>query len=98
MPASRRKTTAGGTLQESMKHLEHSVDRLTRNVEQELSFGRSLLVMFCKGIMSGLGLLAAVVIVIPLFIWFLHRVEWIPLIGDFFVRVAVQMEQARPIR
>lgn len=83
------------------RELVRSLDRLRSTIadtpkQYELFFhpGKHLFFTFLKGIVSGLGVLAAIAVVIPLVITMLREVQWVPLIGDFLSSVATRMEEA----
>ena len=75
------------------------LDRTLRSLprEHDLFFhpGKHLFFTFVKGIVSGLGLITAVAIVIPIVVSLLRGIQWVPLIGDFVSRIATQVEQAQ---
>ncbi|MBU0457867.1 hypothetical protein KJ652_05180 [Patescibacteria group bacterium] len=75
----------------SIDHLNDSVQRLTKKSTAVAEAGRSVGIYFFRGIMYGLGILFAIAIVIPLTIWALQWVEWVPLIGDFLADIAARM-------
>ena len=43
--------------------------------------------------MYGLGFLFAFVIVIPLIVWMLQYIEWIPMLGDLIVNIIERIEE-----
>lgn len=51
---------------------------------------------FVQGILYGLGIAAAAVIVIPIVIALLKNVQWVPLLGDAVTRIIDRVEQQRP--
>ena len=56
---------------------------------------RQILRGFLTGISSALGALVAAAIIIPILIYALKNVEWIPLIGTFFIQISQYMERGR---
>jgi|GEM_PF-586779 len=78
-----------------------SLERLRETVEKvpdEYGLGRpskDIFYSYLKGIATGLGALTAVAIVIPLVIWFIESIHWVPLLGDFMASIADRMEQAQ---
>lgn len=86
----------------SERELKRSLDDLTKTIqripaEHELFFhpGKHLFFTFLKGIVSGLGVLAAAAIAVPFILWMMKEIAWVPLIGDFVSDVAERVEQAR---
>ena len=86
----------------SERDLKRSLDELTKTIqripaEHDLFFhpGKHLFFVFLKGIVSGLGVLAAAAIAVPFILWMMKGVAWVPLIGDFVSDIATQVEDAR---
>ncbi|MDD4319419.1 MAG: DUF5665 domain-containing protein [Candidatus Peribacteraceae bacterium] len=82
-------------LTDSLDRLNGTIETLPRKYRHILSPGRNLIFSFLRGIASGLGVLVAVAIIVPLLVTFLRSVNWVPIIGNFVNDVAEQMEQAR---
>lgn len=61
--------------------------RAMRDLERE-----HMLTTYLRGIVYGLGALTAVAIVMPLMVWILQKIEWVPVIGDFVTRVLYRVE------
>ena len=57
--------------------------------------GKHLFYTYIKGIVYGLGALTAVAIIIPLLVWFLQQVQWVPLVGDFLHQVLLRIEETQ---
>ena len=66
---------------EEMEHLEDAVRSSVVPASTQIVRG------FFTGMSSALGTIVAIAIVIPLLIYFLKNVEWIPLIGTFIERI-----------
>ena len=79
----------------ALRHLERSVDRLPSQFEYVIHPGKHLFVSYIRGIVYGLGAITAFAVLIPIIVWMLHRIEWVPILGDFVNRVATQVEQVR---
>lgn len=84
------------------RSLDRAVDRFERRLAalpEEYDFffhpGKHLFFTFLKGIVSGLGVIVAAAIVIPLVLWMLRGIQWVPLLGDFVERVAEHIQDAR---
>ena len=54
---------------------------------------RRLFQNFLSGIAYTIGTLIAVAVVVPLIMYFLKDIEWVPLIGDFVDRVIEQVQE-----
>jgi hypothetical protein len=85
-------TESPKTLRTALQGLERSVDRLPKEFEYLIHPGKHLLLTYIRGITYGLGAITAVVIVVPMLIWMLHRFEWVPVVGDFVTNVIERVE------
>ncbi len=56
---------------------------------------RQVLRGFLTGIASGMGAIVAAVVIIPLLVYFLRNIEWVPLVGNFVDRVTEYMERGK---
>ncbi len=77
----------------------HEATEVLKEVEQQsenIVKSQSLLHRFAGGLFSALGAVVLAVIVIPIVVTFLQRVQWIPVIGDFISRVVKQVEHSQP--
>ncbi|MDO8649176.1 MAG: DUF5665 domain-containing protein [Candidatus Peregrinibacteria bacterium] len=79
----------------SLETLRRTFEEVPREYEYFLHPGKHLFFTFLKGIVSGLGVIAAVAIVIPIMLAMMHGIEWVPLIGDFVTRIADRVEQSQ---
>lgn len=79
----------------ALTSLEHDVERLPREFEYVIHPGKHLFISYIRGIVYGLGALTAFAVVIPVLLWALHSIEWVPIIGDFVNKVATRVEQVR---
>lgn len=84
-------------LEDALHGLQQSVDRIPKEFEYVINPGKHLLLNYVRGIVYGLGALTAVAIVIPLLVWMLHHIAWVPVIGDFVTNVVerVELQQRR---
>ena len=82
------------TLVFALGALEHDVEQLPKEFEYVISPGKHLWLSYLRGIVYGLGAITAAVFVIPFIIWVLQKIPWVPIIGNFAQRVAVQMERS----
>jgi hypothetical protein len=90
--------TGDKELVRSMQDLEKSLNRLPAQFEYLIHPGKHLFVAYLRGIFYGLGALTAFAVLIPIVVWTLRSVEWIPIIGEFISRVATQVEHIQPPR
>jgi hypothetical protein len=78
-----------------LKQLREIAENIPRKFDLFFHPGKHLFFTFLKGVASGLGVIAAVAIVVPIVVAMLRGVQWIPVIGNFVNQIAEQMEQAR---
>lgn len=71
---------------EEMEKLEDAVRQSTVPPSKQIVRG------FFTGIASSLGAIVAVVIVVPLLLYLLKNVQWVPLIGNFAQSVSDYMQ------
>ena len=88
----------GSELTRALNGLERAVDRLPRQFEYVIHPGKHLFMSFVRGVVYGLGAITAFAVLIPIIVWVLHRVEWVPIVGDFVNKVATQVEQVRGLQ
>lgn len=67
---------------EEMENLEDAVRSSVVPASRQIVRG------FFTGMFSALGALVAIAILVPLLIYFLKNIEWIPLIGTFIERIS----------
>lgn len=67
---------------------EHRMFQLYQSVP------RILLFRFASGMAVGLGTVIGATVLLSLIIWSLAQIEFIPIIGDWAVRIASEIEQA----
>ncbi len=72
--------------------------RTKRAAGKKFSLPHDLLQHFLRGVVYGLGFLASLVIVIPIALWALRTVEWVPLLGEFITDIVEEIEEARRFR
>lgn len=75
--------------------LEHDVEQLPKEFEYVINPGKHLWLSYLRGIVYGLGAITAAVFVVPFIIWFLQKIPWVPIVGDFVRAVTVQIERAQ---
>jgi hypothetical protein len=76
------------------KELNESIELLSETVSHLHGASNSLFWVFIRGIIYGLGVVAAFAIVAPLIIIILQSIEWVPLIGDFVHEITEQVKGA----
>ena len=69
------------------------LEKNSRLGHHKTRFRLELALSFLKGLTFALGSLAAVVVITPIFVWFLHNVAWPPLIDNVVSAVIRQIEQ-----
>ena len=89
-----KKSSIESTLIDSIDHLNDSIQRLSKRSRAIVDSSKSFGIYFLRGVMYGLGFLFAFVIIIPLLVWLLQYVEWVPLLGDFIADVIQRIEAA----
>ena len=94
-PARSRKKRA---LVFALTSLEHDVEQLPKEFEYVIHPGKHLFISYIRGIVYGLGAITAFAILIPVIVWAMRRVEWVPILGDFVSKIATQVEQVRGLR
>ena len=75
--------------------LDHDVEKLPREFEYVINPGKHLWITYLRGIVYALGALTAVVLVVPLLIWVLHGIQWVPIVGDFVTAITNRVEQSQ---
>ncbi len=85
----------GSELTQALRSLERTVNRLPRQFEYVIHPGKHLFMSYIRGIVYGLGAITAFAVLIPVIVWTLHRVEWVPILGDFINRIAIQVENVQ---
>ena len=85
-------------LKDSLDELHETMLLLPDQYKWVFRPGRHLWFSFAKGIAYGLGLLAAVAIVVPLCVALLREINWVPIVGDFVAEVAERIERVNSRR
>jgi len=85
-------------LVQSIQHLEKSMSRLPKQFAYVLDPGKNFFIAYLRGIFYGLGALTAFAILIPVIVWLLQWIEWIPLLGEFVSAVIVRVQQLQGLR
>lgn len=88
-----KKEGSSPNLAREVAALREVVEKAHASVRRDNQFRRQLALSFLKGTVSALGAIATVVIIMPVFVWFLQAVSWPPLIADAVSRVIHQLEQ-----
>ncbi len=92
MPKKKAPSTIEAALIDSIDHLNDSVQRLSKRSRAIVESSKSYGIYFLRGVMYGLGFLFAFVIVIPLIVWILQYIEWVPMLGDFIADIIERIE------
>ncbi len=82
-------------LRKTMLRLDATIRTFTAEQQKALKLESSFLYSFFKGIASGLGVLVAVSIIVPIAIAMMRSVNWVPIIGKFVAQVTQQIEQVQ---
>jgi len=94
MPSKKKSLSIDKELVKSLDHLNDSIQRFSMKYSD---VPRSLGLYFLRGVLYGLGFLFAIAIVIPVVVWLLQWVEWVPLIGDFVAEIVKRMQEVTSI-
>ena len=94
-PHASSRSTKKRALIYALSALEHDVERLPREFEYVIHPGKHLFLTYLRGIAYGLGALTVVVFVIPFTLWFLQKIPWVPIVGDFVNKVVTRIEQVQ---
>lgn len=88
-----KKTTASSdeSLAQSMRNLDMHMEKLAQFYKPQ----RFLWLGFIRGIVYGLGIVVAIAIVLPIILWLLSTIDWIPYIGDLVSEIISRMESAQ---
>ena len=92
MPKKKAQSSVEAALVDSIDHLNDSIQRLTKRSRAIVESSKSFGIYFLRGVMYGLGFLFAFVIVIPIMVWILHYIEWVPMLGDFIADIILRIE------
>lgn len=74
-----------------MKSLDSHMKKLSGYYEPH----RYLWMGFLRGIVYGLGIIVAIALILPILLWMLSTIDWIPFIGDIVSDVVLRMENAQ---
>jgi hypothetical protein len=87
-------TGQAGALEDEVRALrqELTLMREHRMFQLYQSVPRILLLRFASGMAAGLGTVIGATVLLSLIIWSLSQIEFIPIIGDWAVRVATEIE------
>ncbi len=75
----------------TMRSLDKHMSILSGHYEPH----RYLWMGFIRGIVYGLGIIVSIAIVLPILLWLLSTIDWIPFIGDIVSDVISRMEGAK---
>jgi hypothetical protein len=83
-----------GTLEEEVRALRQEMTHLREHRMFLLyqSVPRVLLFRFASGMAVGLGTVIGATVLLSLIIWMLSQIEFIPIIGEWSVRIADEIE------
>ncbi|WP_284261941.1 DUF5665 domain-containing protein [Roseicyclus amphidinii] len=83
-----------GTLEEELRALRQEMTHLREHRMFLLyqSVPRVLLFRFASGMAVGLGTVIGATVLLSLIIWVLSQIEFIPIIGEWSVRIAEEIE------
>lgn len=62
----------------ALSSLERDIEQIPKEFEYIIHPGKHLILTYLRGIVYGLGALTAAVIVIPLVLWILKQLPWVP--------------------
>jgi len=98
MPTDEFITANPGKKQElidSLEDIERALKAIPAEYDYIFSPGKHIFFSYLRGMVQALGALTAVVIVIPFIIWFMSKIAWVPLLGDFVGRISARVEQTQ---
>lgn len=90
MPKDAKAAEQKGLLK-TMRSLDNHIEVLAKYYEPH----RYLWMGFIRGIVYGLGIIVAIAIVLPILLWTLSTIDWIPYIGDIISEIVWRMESAQ---
>ncbi|MDB4978389.1 MAG: hypothetical protein JWM56_575 [Candidatus Peribacteria bacterium] len=82
-------------LKKSLDDIQKAIEALPAEYDYIFKPSRHLFFTFLRGMAQALGALTVVVIVVPLVIWALSKIEWVPTVGDFVRQVRDRVEQTQ---
>jgi hypothetical protein len=84
-----------GPLEEEVRALRQELTLMREHKMFHLyqSVPRILLFRFASGMAVGLGTVIGATVLLSLIIWSLSQIEFIPIIGDWAVRIATEIEE-----
>jgi hypothetical protein len=89
---------AGNTKESDQKGLVKTMRSLDLHMKKLAGYyepHRYLWMGFLRGIVYGLGIIVAIALVLPLLLWLLSSIDWIPFIGDIVSDIVLRMEGAQ---
>ena len=83
-----------GTLEEEVRALRQELTHLREHKMVLLyqSLPRVLLFRFASGMAAGLGTVIGATVLLSLIVWMLSQIEFIPIIGEWSVQIADEIE------
>ena len=89
-----RREPPAGTLEEEVRALRQEMTLLREHRMFQLyqSVPRILLFRFATGMAVGLGTVIGATVLLSLIIWALSQIEFIPIIGEWSVRIAEEIQ------
>lgn len=101
-PSPARKPQSDSSRKRALVHALSSLERELEKLPGEFQYVihpiKHLWLSYLRGITYGLGALTVVVIVVPVMLWLLQKIPWVPLVGDFVNQVVTRIEQAQRIQ
>jgi hypothetical protein len=82
-------------LKKAIHGLQQTVDAFPRKYPWIFDPFQNLLYSFLRGVAYSLGLIVAVVLIVPFLVAIFRQVDWVPLIGDFLSNIASRMEEVQ---
>lgn len=89
------KTTTDAQLLKAVNELRAAVKDLPNHLDDLYNPRKRLVMFFLRGVLYGVGFLMAFAVVIPVIIWFLQSVEWVPLLGEIMGEIALRIDAVR---
>ncbi|MCB9808274.1 hypothetical protein H6770_03370 [Candidatus Peribacteria bacterium] len=82
-------------LEDDLASIIHMLNDNVQYLASLQETARFLWVAFLRGIMYGLGIIVAFAIVVPIILWLLSTINWIPFIGDIVTEIITRIEATR---
>lgn len=79
----------------SIHHLEKTVKQFLEEYKLMSHPWKSFFIALARGVAYGLGILLATAIVVPIIVYSLRSINWVPLVGDFVMDIAERVEEVQ---